>query len=358
MARCKLLEEGFPQGSCTTYTSSGKGPACEITLRFRDGIPERLIVSAHLSRPEHYFSIYQSGCNLSCLKCHSWQFTQYADGRWLSPQQVVSLAAEYAEMVTVWEPRSRATSFHALDLCRGCGTCVQVTASSGFGSAIALRPTGRRSPLCPGKVSPEQILLSPQGLGPARNIIAFTGGDLMCQPDFYLRSTEGIKALGKGLWVLLETNGYGLTPRNLDLYREAGVDAFWLDIKAYDPEVHKRLTGVENRWILRLPEEIRARGFTLEVLTLYIPGWVEVDQIERIARLLSAVDPSIPFTILAFFPQYKMRDVPPPSLDQMLSAYEAVRAVGLEAVRLGNPGVFLKGERDWEKLLSVAPEAI
>jgi len=94
------------------------------------------------------------------------------------------------------------------------------------------------------------------------------------------------------------------------------------------------------------------------VLTLYIPGWVEVDQIERIARLLSAVDPSIPFTILAFFPQYKMRDVPPPSLDQMLSAYEAVRAVGLEAVRLGNPGVFLKGERDWEKLLSVAPEAI
>jgi len=311
LARCKLLEEGFPQGSCTTYTSSGKGPACEITLRFRDGIPERLIVSAHLSRPEHYFSIYQSGCNLSCLKCHSWQFTQYADGRWLSPQQVVSLAAEYAEMVTVWEPRSRATSFHALDLCRGCGTCVQVTASSGFGSAIALRPTGRRSPLCPGKVSPEQILLSPQGLGPARNIIAFTGGDLMCQPDFYLRSTEGIKALGKGLWVLLETNGYGLTPRNLDLYREAGVDAFWLDIKAYDPEVHKRLTGVENRC-----------------------------------------------TILAFFPQYKMRDVPPPSLDQMLSAYEAVRAVGLEAVRLGNPGVFLKGERDWEKLLSVAPEAI
>jgi len=53
-----------------------------------------------------------------------------------------------------------------------------------------------------------------------------------------------------------------------------------------------------------------------------------------------------------------MRDVPPPSLDQMLSAYEAVKAVGLKEVRLGNPGVFLKGEGDWERLLERAPEAI
>lgn len=187
-----------------------------------DDTPFRLIKSTHLSRPEHYFSIYQSGCNLSCLKCHSWSFTQHAQGEWNSPQDIVALAAEYAEEVTVFEPTERATSFHALDLCRGCGTCIRIKLLPLFfgGKTVSkaiITPTGTRSSFCPGRISPEQILLSPQGLGPARNIIAFTGGDLMCQPDFYLRCTEGIKDLRKDLWVLLETNGYGLTPDNLDL---------------------------------------------------------------------------------------------------------------------------------------------
>ena len=48
------------------------------------------------------------------------------------------------------------------------------------------------------------------------------------------------------LWVLIETNGYGLTPQNLDRLHASGVDAFWLDIKAHDNEKHKWLTGCSN----------------------------------------------------------------------------------------------------------------
>lgn len=360
---CRLKEQGWQPGSCGTSCPEGIRPACRVTLKWRDDTPYRLIKSAHLSRPEHYFSIYQSGCNFSCLKCHSWEFTQHADGQWLSPKDIVTMAKEYADQVTYYEPRERATAFHASELCRGCGTCVRLKLISVVWEGKEVQkpvviPSGRRSPFCPGKVSPEQVVLSPQGWGPARNIIAFTGGDIMCRPEFYVRCAEGIKGLNRSLWVLLETNGYGLTPQNLDLYKSAGVDAFWLDIKAYDPEVHRRLTGADNEWVLKLPEEILRRGFTLEVLSLYIPGWVEADQIEKISQLLAAVDPYLPFTILAFFPQYKLRHVPSPNLDQMLEAYKAARGAGLENVRLGNLGVFVKSDAEWEKLLSVAPEAI
>lgn len=358
MTRCRLKDEGLSPGSCATDTPDGPKVACEATLRWKDGKPERLIEAIHLSRPEHYLSIYQSGCNMSCRKCHSWRFTQRATGSWFGPEEIAKVAFRYARRVTVFEPRERATAFDASDLCRGCGTCVEVTLKPGLPQEVELRPTGRRSPLCPGRISPEQIVLSPQGIGPARNIVAFTGGDLMCQPDFYVQSTESIKDRTDKLWVLLETNGYGLTPRNLDLYRKAGVDAFWLDIKAYDPEAHRKLTGVDNAWLLKLPEEILRRGFTLEVLSLFIPGWVEEDQIGRIARLLAEVDPSIPFTILAFFPEHKMRGIPPPTLDQMLKAWEEAKAAGLKKVRLGNPRVFIKDEGDWEKLLRTAPEAL
>ena len=360
---CNLKKQGFKPGSCATFIKGEAKAACKVTLKWEGDTPYRLIKSAHLSRPEHYFSIYQSGCNLSCLKCHSWEFTQHAQGEWLSPKDIVHLAEEYASQVTYWEPKERMTAFHALDLCRSCGTCLSLSFIPLFiGGKIVERmitkPSGRRSPLCPNKLSPEQLVLSPQGFGPARNIISFTGGDIMCQPHFYAHSAEGIKSLGKNLWVLLETNGYGLTPLNLDIYKASGVDAFWLDIKALNPEIHKRLTGVENEEILKLPEEILKRGFTLEVLSLFIPGWVEVDQIREITRLLSSIDPNIPFTILAFFPEYKLKAVPPPTLEQMLLAYEAAREEGLKQVRLGNPSVFLKGEEEFRKLLAAAPGAI
>jgi pyruvate formate lyase activating enzyme len=135
------------------------------------------------------------------------------------------------------------------------------------------------------------------------------------------------------------------------LLASAGLDAFWLDIKAYDPAVYRRLCGTGNETVLQAPAEILSRGFTLEVLTLFIPGWVETDQIASIARLVSALDPQTPFTILAFFPCYQMQDTPPPTLDQMLAACEAACEAGLSQVRLGNCGVFARTAEQRERLL-------
>ena len=113
MVRCRLKDEGLAPGSCATETPEGLKVACEATLRWREGRPERLIETIHLSRPEHYLSIYQSGCNMSCRKCHSWRFTQRATGRWLGPEEIAEAALRYAREVTVFEPRERATAFHA-----------------------------------------------------------------------------------------------------------------------------------------------------------------------------------------------------------------------------------------------------
>jgi pyruvate formate lyase activating enzyme len=328
--KCNLIKQGYAQGSCLVEVEGRKALACEATLKQTDNGPLRLISAVHLSRPENYLSIYQSGCNFSCRKCHSWTFTRIAKGEWWSPAEVLKACKEYEKGVTVREPRERATAFHAHDSCRCCGSCVM---------------HGKRSPLCPKVIQKKEIVLSPQGWGPARNIVAFTGGDLACCPEFYIQSTRLIKA-ETDLWVLMETNGYGLTPQNLDALREAGVDSFWLDIKAYDETDHKWLTGCFNRNLLKLPEEILKRGFVLEVLSLYIPNLVETRQLKKIAQLLFDVDPEIPFTILAFFPEYQMKRYKSPKVSEMIEAYTAVRSTGLRNVRLGNSGVFASTKED------------
>ena len=332
--KCNLIKQGYPQGSCLVETKQGKGLACDLTLKQTDTGPRRLIHAVHLSRPENYLSIYQSGCNFSCRKCHSWTFSKVAQGSWWSPADILKACKEYDREVTLHEPRERATAFHAHDTCRCCGACVM---------------NGRRSSLCPKVIQKKEIFLSPQGWGPARNIVAFTGGDLTCCPEFYMECTRLIKS-ETSLWVLIETNGYGLTPQNLDALKEAGVDSFWLDIKAFDEGDHKWLTGCFNRHILKLPEEILKRGFVLEVLSLYIPNLVETRQLKKIAQRLFDLNPEIPFTILGFFPEYQMKRYKSPKTAEMVEAYKEVRAVGLRNVRLGNTKVFASTEEDYHCL--------
>ena len=61
---------------------------------------------------------------------------------------------------------------------------------------------------------------------------------------------------------------------------------------------------------------------------------------------MNAVDPAIPFTILAFFPEYKMKDFRIPTVHEMVAVYQLVKATGLQNIRLGNMGIFVRNRRD------------
>ena len=342
---CEMVRQGYSKGACEVILEDNTSkPACMATLKYENGQHYRLIKSMHLSRPEDYFSIYQSGCNHNCLKCHSWEFSKHYNGEWYSTDEIAKLCREYEKSVTVFEPRERALMYYATDLCKHCGACVLFK---------------RRSPLCPQKLSKDQITLSPQGLGPARNIIAFTGGDIACQANFYAEVTQKIKKECNKIWVLLETNGYGMTSKNLDLFQKAGLDSYWLDIKAYDADIYKKLCGTSNKIMLNSPKEILIRDFILEILTVYIPDLVEIEQFEKIAQLIAELDENLPFHILAFFPQYKLKDFRPPTLTEILDTYKTVKNIGLKKVRIGNIGVFAKTDEEMKKLIrTVGPEAI
>ena len=86
---------------------------------------------------------------------------------------------------------------------------------------------------------------------------------------------------------------------------------------------------------------------------MYIPGWVEVNQIIKIAGLTHDVDPEIPFTILAFFPAYKLSNIRKPTLFEMIKVFLAVKDVGLKNVKMGNCHVFARTKKEWDILTAV-----
>ncbi len=174
-----------------------------------------------------------------------------------------------------------------------------------------------------------------------------------CQPAFYIKVFKELKREAPDIWIHVETNGYGLTPKNIELLYEAGLDSIWLDLKAFDEGTYRLLCGTTNKWILRIPEIVKDKGMdiVLEVVLLYIPGLVELDQIEKFAEHLARIDKDIYVTLLAFFPEYKLQHLNPPTLEDMVNAYNIMRKHGLTNVKIGNVGVICRSRECIENLI-------
>ena len=165
-------------GSCLAKVNGKHQPACQATLKYENGDIHRLITSVHLSRPENYLSIYQSGCNFSCRKCHSWYFSKVQDGAWYTPGDILKKSMEYEKLVNFKEPRERATAWHAQETCRCCGSCV----THGY------RPIN-----CPGALEPETVLLSQQASDRQGTLSPSQAGILPAVPSFTRNARDSSK---------------------------------------------------------------------------------------------------------------------------------------------------------------------
>jgi pyruvate formate lyase activating enzyme len=140
-----------------------------------------------------------------------------------------------------------------------------------------------------------------------------------------------------------ETNGY-MNPKLAERAAEHALDSggnIKFDLKAWDETLNVGLCGVSNRPTLenfmRIGKfyEKRPEVPVLSVSTLLVPGYVDAEEVEGIARFISGTSPEIPYTLLAFYPCYLMNDLPKTSKKQALE-YQRGAEKYLRNVRIGN----------------------
>jgi pyruvate formate lyase activating enzyme len=176
--------------------------------------------------------------------------------------------------------------------------------------------------------------------------ICFFGGDPAPQIPFALRFCEEArrKRPNQILRICWETNG-SMHPSWLKRMAWMSLESggcIKMDLKAWNPQIHKALCGFDNRHILenfsRLAEWVPLRPDPplLVASTLLVPGYVGEEEVSRIASFIARLNPSIPYALLGFAPQFCMEDFPTTSRDQAEACLQAAKRAGLRRVRLGN----------------------
>jgi pyruvate formate lyase activating enzyme len=175
--------------------------------------------------------------------------------------------------------------------------------------------------------------------------ICYFGGDPTPQMPHALRTSEIAleRAEGRILRICFETNGSmagGVLKKAARLSLESG-GCIKFDLKAWNENLNIALTGVTNRQTLENFEWLAEYGMRrreppfLIASTLLVPGYVDAREVEKIARFIASLDPEIPYSLLAFYPQYLMTDMPTTSREQAEICLTVAKR-HLENVRIGN----------------------
>jgi pyruvate formate lyase activating enzyme len=166
-----------------------------------------------------------------------------------------------------------------------------------------------------------------------------SGGEPLMQDRFAVKLFTAAKAMG--IHTALDTNG-SLGSRLTDADLEQ-IDLVLLDIKMWEPERHRRLTGMDVAPVLDFARRLADRRRPIWIRFVLVPGLSDdtenITQIAKFSGSLKNVErvDVLPFHQMGRFKwkelklTYTLSEVQPPSLEAVEHACSLFRAEGLNA---------------------------
>jgi pyruvate formate lyase activating enzyme len=181
------------------------------------------------------------------------------------------------------------------------------------------------------KMSPEQLVNS--AIKAENNIgLAFTYNEPVIWFEFM--RDAAIIAKAAGLYTVMVSNGYVNTNPLKEM--TGFTDAFNIDLKAFNADYYKKLTGTEIEPVKQSLKQIAASGRHLEITTLIIPG--KNDSSEEMAHqaewIAGELGKNVPLHLSRYFPMYKRDD--PATSEEIIRRLFNIAAEKLDYVYVGN----------------------
>jgi len=166
-----------------------------------------------------------------------------------------------------------------------------------------------------------------------RNIgIAFTYNEPVIWFEYMKDVAESAKR--EGLHTVMVSNGY-VNSDPLDEILEF-IDAFNIDLKAFNDNFYRKLTGAELEPVKNSLKQIANSGRHLEITTLIIPGQNDDEKEMALQSKWMALElgRDVPFHLSRYFPTYKRYN--PATPDGTLKRLFEIASENLDYVYLGN----------------------
>jgi len=150
----------------------------------------------------------------------------------------------------------------------------------------------------------------------------------------------------KGLKTMVVSAGY-INPEPLRELLQY-IDAYKVDLKAFDDSFYKKFTGGSLKPVLETLKIIKQEGIWLEIVNLLVPGENDSEQEirEMVKWIKENLGDDVPIHFSRFNPLYKLQNLPPTPLTTIIRAREIAMEEGLKYVYTGNVA-YPEGEKTY-----------
>ena len=199
---------------------------------------------------------------------------------------------------------------------------------------ISQMPKGKKGKITGQELPPREVIVNAKREG--CKSIAYT----YTEPTIFFEYAYDTAKLAheQGIKNVFVTNGY--TSSEAIKKIAPFLDAANIDLKSFSDDYYHKVCGAKLQPVLDNIKLYKKLGIWIEVTTLIIPGYSDDEnQLKEIAKFIKNVGEDIPWHITAFYPAFKLQDVPPTPVESLRKAREIGLETGLRYVYEGNiPG--------------------
>ncbi|MDF2880734.1 MAG: yjjW [Clostridiaceae bacterium] len=236
----------------------------------------KIIENTFIDGPGSRFAVFFQQCNMTCLYCHNPETQKLCSDCGTCVPNCPTGALKFNGNKVVWEK----------NLCQGCDTCINVCPNHSSPKILEL--------------SVEDILERLKKLEPFLDGITTSGGECTLNGEFIYELFSKIKS-ETDLTTFIDTNG--TISKNILEKLCKVTDGFMFDLKSFNSETHKKLTGLDNNIVKDNIKYVSDKKLLYEVRTVLVEGYTDsADEISEISSYIKNLNDYTHLKLIPFRP--------------------------------------------------------
>lgn len=237
------------------------------------GLVNRIIPFSSVDGPGNRTAIFLQGCNFNCSYCHNPETINICNSCGKCVEACHYNALQFKDSNVVWDKVA----------CRKCGECIKFCKRNS--SPKVLRMTVD-AVACEIEKSKDFI-----------SGITVSGGECTLQSEFLTQLFREVKKMN--LTCFVDTNGSVPLWEHKELVDV--MDMVMVDIKSYNNDEHKRLTGMGNTIVIENVKYLAKLNKIYEIRTVIVPEVLDNhNNVDKISKFIALLNPDIRYKLIKY----------------------------------------------------------
>lgn len=237
------------------------------------GLVNRIIPFSSVDGPGNRTAIFLQGCNFNCLYCHNPETINVCNscGGCVSACHYKALESKSSNVI--WNKK----------VCTKCDECIKICKRNSSPKAQSMTVAEVMQ-----EIEKNRFFISG---------ITVSGGECTLQSEFLTSLFKEVKKLG--LTCFVDTNG------SIPLWEHKELvdvmDMAMVDIKSYNIDEHRMLTGMENTTVLENVKYLAKLNKIYEIRTVIVPEVLDnYNNVDKISKLIASLNPDIRYKLIKY----------------------------------------------------------